>query len=107
MKLDLFVLDVTSKLVPNAMNRVICRSGIEVVLERDHVHHMSPCSRRRRKVNGERTIDPGDIHMPVGGTMRDSVFDEVLADKKKYRLVTTSKERGQKVHAVFINSNNW
>ena len=23
------------------------------------------------KVNGERTIDPGDIHMPVGGTMRD------------------------------------
>ena len=51
------------------------------------------------KVNGERTIDPGDIHMPVGGTMRDSVFDEVLADKKKYRLATTSKERGQKVHA--------
>ena len=31
--------------------------------------------------------------------MRDSVFDEVLADKKKYRLATTSKERGQKVHA--------
>lgn len=51
------------------------------------------------KVNGERTIEPGDIHMPVGGTMRDSVFDDILKNKDKLKLATSSKERGAKIHA--------
>jgi cytochrome c553 len=51
------------------------------------------------KVNGERTIEPGDIHVAVGGTMRGSVFDDIIKDKEKLKLATSSKERGQKIHA--------
>jgi len=51
------------------------------------------------KVNGERTVVPGDIHAPVGGTMRDSVFDQVLERKDELRLATSDGERGQKIHA--------
>jgi len=51
------------------------------------------------KVNGERTITPGDIHLPVGGMMRDSVFEDVLKRKGELRLATSSKERGSKIHA--------
>tara|TARA_B100000676_G_scaffold252438_1_gene257849 strand:+ start:8300 stop:10528 length:2229 start_codon:yes stop_codon:yes gene_type:complete len=51
------------------------------------------------KVNGERTVVPGDIHAPVGGTMRDSVFDKVLERKDELRLATSDGERGQKIHA--------
>ena len=51
------------------------------------------------KVNGERTVTPGNIHAPVGGTLRDSVFDEVLERKGELRLATTEKERGSKIHA--------
>lgn len=51
------------------------------------------------KVNGERTITPGDIHMPVGGMLRDSVFDDVLKRKGELRLATNAKERGSKIHA--------
>ena len=57
------------------------------------------------KVN-ERTIDPGDIHMPVGGTMRDSVFDEVLADKKNIVSQPPQKNAVKRFTPVFINSNN-
>ncbi len=51
------------------------------------------------KVNGERTIEPGDIHVAVGGTMRGSVFDDIIKNKQKLKLATSSKERGQKIHA--------
>ena len=51
------------------------------------------------KVNGERTVTPGNIHAPVGGTLRNSVFDEVLERKGELRLATTEKERGSKIHA--------
>ena len=51
------------------------------------------------KVNGERTVVPGNIHAPVGGTMRDSVFDQVLERKDELRLATSAGERGQKIHA--------
>ncbi|PPR11836.1 MAG: hypothetical protein CFH41_00712 [Alphaproteobacteria bacterium MarineAlpha11_Bin1] len=51
------------------------------------------------KVNGERTIVPGGIHAPVGGMMRDSVFDQVLERKDELRLATSDDERGQKIHA--------
>jgi nitrate/TMAO reductase-like tetraheme cytochrome c subunit len=51
------------------------------------------------KVNGERTIIPGDIHTPVGGTMRDSVFNGVLQRKGELKIATSAKERGSKIHA--------
>jgi hypothetical protein len=51
------------------------------------------------KVNGERTITPGDIHSPVGGMMRDSVFDDVLKRKGELKIATNAKERGSKIHA--------
>jgi nitrate/TMAO reductase-like tetraheme cytochrome c subunit len=51
------------------------------------------------KANGERTVVPGDIHAPVGGTMRGSVFDEVLERKDELRLATSADERGQKIHS--------
>jgi len=51
------------------------------------------------KVNGERSITPGDIHVPVGGVMRDSVFNNVLERKGELKLATSSKERGSKIHA--------
>ncbi|MGH6661539.1 MAG: multiheme c-type cytochrome, partial [Rhodospirillales bacterium] len=51
------------------------------------------------KVNGERSITPGDIHVPVGGMMRDSVFSNVLERKGELKLATSSKERGSKIHA--------
>jgi nitrate/TMAO reductase-like tetraheme cytochrome c subunit len=51
------------------------------------------------KVNGERTVTPGNIHAPVGGTMRGSVFNDVLERKSELKLATTEKERGSKIHA--------
>jgi len=51
------------------------------------------------KVHGERSITPGDIHAPVGGTMRDSAFATVLQRKGELKLATSSKERGSKIHA--------
>ncbi len=51
------------------------------------------------KVNGERTIDPGDIHRPVGGMMRGSVFKDVLARKGELKIATNPKERGLKIHS--------
>ena len=51
------------------------------------------------KVNGERMITPGDIHVPVGGTLRDSVFPQILERKAELKLATNAKERGSKIHA--------
>jgi len=51
------------------------------------------------KVNGERTIVPGDIHTPVGGTLRDSVFTNIIGRKDELKLATSPKERGSKIHA--------
>ena len=51
------------------------------------------------KVNGERTVVPGDIHAPVGGTMRDSGLEQSSERKDELRLATSDGERGQKIHA--------
>jgi nitrate/TMAO reductase-like tetraheme cytochrome c subunit len=50
------------------------------------------------KVNGERTVTPGDIHAPVAGTLRDSVFEDVLNRKGELKLATAENERGTKIH---------
>lgn len=54
------------------------------------------------KVNGERRIIPGDIHKPVFGTTKDSVFSDVLKKKAEYKMATNTQERGAKVHAKVI-----
>ena len=51
------------------------------------------------KVNGERTVVPGDIHLPVAGTLRGSVFDKVVARADELKITTESTARGTKIHA--------
>ena len=52
------------------------------------------------KVNGARTVEPGDIHQPVSGSGRNGVLDEVLADPDAYRIATSSEERGTPIHSA-------
>jgi len=50
------------------------------------------------KVNGQRTVLPGDISRPVYGAKRNSKLDEVIAQKDHYRVATNSSERGTQIH---------
>lgn len=50
------------------------------------------------KVNGQRTVQPGDITHPVTSTGEGSKFDEILAQKDFYRLATSPQERGTRIH---------
>lgn len=50
------------------------------------------------KTNGQRTVQPGDISRPVAGTVANSVFRQVLANKDEYRITTSPGERGTQIH---------
>lgn len=50
------------------------------------------------KVNGERTVAPGDISQPMSGTGADSKLAEVIQQKDFYRLAITPAERGNRIH---------
>jgi len=50
------------------------------------------------KVNGARTVLPGDIHQPVTGSGRDGVLDQVLADPETYRIAKSAEDRGTPIH---------
>jgi hypothetical protein len=50
------------------------------------------------KVNGERTVAPGDISQPMSGTGADSKLAEVIQQKDFYRLATSPAERGNRIH---------
>lgn len=50
------------------------------------------------KVNGERNIVSGSIHMPVAGAMRDSVYDEAVEEKDELRIALDESERGTPIH---------
>ena len=52
------------------------------------------------KVNGTRTVEPGDIHQPVTGSGRNGVLNEVLADPDSYRITTSPEERGTPIHTA-------
>ncbi len=54
------------------------------------------------KVNGERNIVPGNIHLPVAGALRDTAFDDALEQKDELLLATAPEDRGTKVHANVI-----
>jgi Cytochrome c554 and c-prime len=50
------------------------------------------------KVNGERTVVPGDITQAVSGTGAGGKLDEVIGQKDFYRLATTPADRGNRIH---------
>ncbi len=52
------------------------------------------------KVNGARTVEPGDIHQPVTGSGQNGVLNEVLRDPDTYRIATSSEERGTPIHTA-------
>ncbi len=54
------------------------------------------------KVNGERTVQPGDIHTPVSGTGEDGKLDDVLQQKDFYRVATSPQERGNRIHTGVV-----
>jgi len=57
---------------------------------------------RYGKVNGERRIEPGDIHSPVYGPIGGSGVAEVIAQKNKYKVKTSPDEKGpgQDIHTA-------
>lgn len=50
------------------------------------------------KVNGERNIEPGDIHKPMYSTRRTSNIDEVLNNADFWKVDPTGDGRGNKIH---------
>lgn len=50
------------------------------------------------KVNGERNIVRGDIHTPVAGALRETVFDDALEQADELKLAVSAEERGTPVH---------
>ncbi len=54
------------------------------------------------KANGERRIEPGDIHQPVYGPIGGDGVEQVVAEKGSYRVATTPEERGNKIHTKGI-----
>lgn len=54
------------------------------------------------RINGERVINPGNIHQPVYGPGDGKFVAEVIANKGEYKVATTEKERGKKIHTAAI-----
>lgn len=52
--------------------------------------------------NGERRIIPGDIHQPMYGPYGGEGVKQVVADKGRYKVATSSTERGKKMHSKGI-----
>lgn len=59
-------------------------------------------NQRYGKVNGERRIEPGDIHAPVYGSIGGGGIAEVIAQKGKYKVKTSPQEKGpgQAIHVA-------
>ena len=54
------------------------------------------------KVNGDRRIEPGDIHQPMYGPLGGDGVAEVVANKGEYKVATTPSERGTKIHTTGV-----
>ncbi|MBT5092596.1 MAG: cytochrome C, partial [Halobacteriovoraceae bacterium] len=54
------------------------------------------------KVNGERRINPGDIHSPIFGTQDDQILTKVISNKDFYKVASNKNETGMKIHAKAI-----
>ncbi|NOY29215.1 MAG: cytochrome C [Planctomycetes bacterium] len=57
------------------------------------------------KVNGERRIEPGDIHAPVYGPIGGSGVAEVIANANQYKVKTSPHDPGpgQDIHAAGVH----
>ncbi|MEM7407901.1 MAG: cytochrome C, partial [Pseudomonadota bacterium] len=54
------------------------------------------------RINGERYIEPGNIHQPVYGPVGGEHVAKVIENKGKYRVATSDAERGKKIHNAAI-----
>ena len=54
------------------------------------------------KVNGDRRIEPGDIHQPMYGPIGGDGVAEVVNNKGEYKVATSAAERGAKIHTTGI-----
>jgi len=54
------------------------------------------------KVNGERRIEPGNIHQPVYGGTDGAGLDDVLASKDYFKVKTEKGGKGKNIHADVI-----
>jgi len=61
-------------------------------------------NQRYGKVNGERRIEPGDIHAPVYGSIGGGGVAEVIAKKSHYKVKTSPHEKGpgQDIHVAGV-----
>ena len=59
-------------------------------------------NQRYGKVNGERRIEPGNIHAPVYGSIGGGGIAEVIAQKDHYKVKTSPHEKGpgQDIHVA-------
>ena len=76
---------------------LVAREGITCVA----CHRVN---QRYGKANGERRLEPGDIHSPVYGPIGGSGVAEVIAQKEKYKVKTSPDEKGpgQDIHTAGI-----
>jgi nitrate/TMAO reductase-like tetraheme cytochrome c subunit len=51
------------------------------------------------KVNGARTIQPGNISRAVTTTGKGSKFYEIMKNREQYHITTSEKEHGTQIHA--------
>ena len=56
------------------------------------------------KVNGERRLEPGDIHAPVYGSIGGSGVAEVIANASQYKVKTSPSDQGpgQDIHVAGV-----
>ncbi len=76
---------------------LVAREGITCVA----CHRVN---QRYGRANGERRLEPGDIHSPVYGSIGGSGVAEVIAQKSKYKVKTSPDEKGpgQDIHTAGI-----
>jgi len=54
------------------------------------------------KVNGERRIEPGNIHEPIYGPFGGDGVAKAIENKDEYKVSTSDDERGSKIHTKGI-----
>ncbi|MEQ8699325.1 MAG: multiheme c-type cytochrome, partial [Bauldia litoralis] len=50
------------------------------------------------KVNGERTVTPGKIYLPVSGAGKGETLAKIVENRGEYRVSTSPEERGAQIH---------
>lgn len=50
------------------------------------------------KMNGERLVTPGNVHLPVSGTGDGETLKKIIENSGEYRVSTGPEERGAQIH---------